>query len=131
MIPEKIMKTKITLTITILAVCLVIFACKDNREAFLEEYLETAEEIVKIVNSTPTKEGVAKADQFLNTKKPSLKSKFDKGKSQGEMDEKTKERWLKVVDLQIRKLEDLATKHPTLKPELDKLTVNFSDFLMK
>jgi len=62
--------------IVIPAICLLMLGSKRKQETFLEEYVSVSEEIVRIMDANPTAEGVKEAQNYLDSKKASLKSKF-------------------------------------------------------
>ena len=62
--------------IVIPTVCLLVLGCKAVQEDFLKEYVTVSKEIVRIVDANPTAEGVKQAQNYLDSKKTLLKSKF-------------------------------------------------------
>ena len=122
------MKTKVLIVIG--TICLLMAGCKDSREAFLEEYITTADEIVRIVDANPTTAGVTQAQAYLDSKKASLKSKFDAGKHAGH-DQEMEDKFLVIVPACVKKVDSLSEKHPNLKSQLDSLSKDFGDFLLK
>ena len=68
------MRNKIVIVIP--AICLLMLGGKRNREILLEEYKTISEELVRIIDANPTAEGVMQAQDYLDSKKDSLKSKF-------------------------------------------------------
>jgi len=124
------MKEKIIVSIS--AICLLIAGCSSqkNREAFLEEYIAVSDEIVRMVDANPTAEGVKQARSYLDSKKASLKSKFAAGKNDGD-DKEMQHKFGVIVTGQLRKVGQLSEKHPTVKNEMENLTKDFGDFLLK
>lgn len=124
------MTKKILIIISV--TCLLMLGCKSggNREAFLEQQSAVANEIVRIVDAKPTAEGVKQAQDYLNSQKASLKSKFDAGKKESNNAE-NQERFLKVVTYNMEQVGKLSKKYPNLKADLDNLSGEFSEFLLK
>ncbi|MGI9069482.1 MAG: hypothetical protein ACR2HX_24140 [Pyrinomonadaceae bacterium] len=121
---------KIKVIIAIGTICLLMAGCKSGREAFLEEYMMVADEIVRLVDTNPTAAGVAQAQAYLDSKKASLKSKFNAGKSAGQ-DKEMENKFRVIVPSYLKKVAGLSEKHPNLKTELDSLTEDFGEFLLK
>jgi hypothetical protein len=127
---KRFMKKK--LIFIILIACWLTFGCSSqaDREAFLEEYIRVADEIVRTVDANPTSEGVKQAQDYLDSKKNSLKSKFDAGKN-SDNDAEMARKFSVIVAGQIRKIGDLSVKHQNLQNDLDNLTRDFGEFLLK
>ena len=109
-----------------------MFGCHSqaNRTAFLEEYLTVADEIVRMVDSNPTTEGVKQAQTYLDSKKVSLKTKFEAGKKESP-DKEMMEKFSVIITGQVAKVSKLPEKHPVLKNELENLARDFGEFLLK
>lgn len=118
------------LSIVILVICFLMIGCKKNREAFLEEHITVADEIVRIVDSKPTSEGIEDAKVYLDSKKSSLKSKFDAGKNDGK-DAEMEQKFAVILAGNIGKIQKLSEKHPNIKNEVTALTEDFGEFLLK
>jgi hypothetical protein len=121
---------KIKIIIVISAVCLLTQGCQSSRKAFLEEYITVSDEIVRMVDANPTTEGVKRAQGYLDSKKASLKSKFVAGSKEGS-DKDMEEKFRVIVPSYLGRVAKLSEKHPNVKNELDNLTKDFGEFLLK
>ncbi len=122
------MKTKIIIVVS--TICLLKLGCRSNRESFLEEYITVSDEVVRIVNANPTAEGVKQAQDYLDSKKASLKSKFEAGSKECP-DKDMEDKFRVIIPAKLRAVSGLSDKHDNIKDPLDKLTEDFGTFLLK
>ena len=122
------MKIKITISIFVVTFGILAFWLWPYGDAFTVEYGQVVDEVVKIIDDNPTKEGVDKARSYFNSRESRLKEKMDRGLMPdresvlaNRVDERVREKYGAYSGVISMRMDDLSKRHPNIKEEIDSL----------
>jgi len=122
------MKITIIVALLVVQIALLLFFFWPQGDAFTNEYGKVVDEVVKIVDNDPTKEGVEKARGHFNSNESRLKAIMDKGLMPdrdaviaNKVDQSVREKYRAYTGSVSMRMDDLSKRHPNIKDEVDKL----------
>ena len=119
------MKVQLTVAAIVVSVLLLAFWLWPYSDEFTAEHGHAVDEIVRIIEETPTKEGVDKALQYYHSRETRLQDRFKWGlkpDSRGAISETVRSSYSRALTNAGSRISDLGKKHPDLKRDIDYLS---------